>query len=385
MGRIEVVTIGDELVEGRLVDTNAGWMSARLADAGLAVARHTSVGDDRGEIVAALREAAGRSTAVLVSGGLGPTTDDLTARCAAEAARLAVERHPAALAHVETFFAARGRRMSPNNGQQADLPAGCDLLPNPNGTAVGFRVELGRCGLWFMPGVPRELEAMVSDYVLPQLLARLTPDPPLVATLKVFGLGESEVGQRLDGLESGIEPPARLLIQYRATFPEIHVRLVLRGGDGGQLDGLREGAARRLGEHVFAAGGATVETGFAAAAVARLVARGVRVGLAESLTSGRAATLLAESAEADAVLAGGEVGAFPPADCEARAESIRRRLGATHGLAVAGDPAAGEVRIAVASESGTTSRELHYPIDAERLRTLAAYAALALLVRTLQR
>lgn len=385
MARIEILTIGDELVEGRLVDTNGGWMSACLADAGLGVTRHTSVGDDPVEMVAALREAAERSDAVLVSGGLGPTTDDLTARCAAAAAGVAVARHPAALAHVERFFSERGRRMSPNNAQQADLPAGCALLPNPNGTAVGFRIEIGRCGLWFMPGVPRELEAMVSDHVLPQLLGRFAPDPPRVATLKVFGLGESEVGQRLADLADELVPPARLLIQYRATFPEIHVRLVLREGDDELLKRLTEEAGRRLGEHVFAVGGARLDTGFAAAVVADLAAEGVRLAVAEALTSGRIATLLAEAPAVGDVLAGAVIERFGADEVERCAEEIRQRLGASHGVAVTGDPATGAVRIATANGVATTVRELRFPIDAEQLRTLAAYAAITLVRRTLHR
>lgn len=383
MARIEVLTIGDELVEGRLVDTNAGWISERLADAGLAVARHVSVGDDRDEIVDALREAAARSDAVLVSGGLGPTTDDLTARCAAAAAGVAVARHPEALAHVERFFADRGRSMSPNNAQQADLPAGCELLPNPHGTAVGFSVGIGSCRLWFMPGVPRELQAMVDADVLPQLRTRIAANPPLAATLKVFGRGESDVGQLLEGLDAELAPPASLQVQYRATFPEIHLRLVLRGGDEALLARLVDDARHRLGRHVFAVGGDRCETGYAEAVCARLDRAGVRLAAAEALTAGRIALLLAESDLAGRVLLRSEAVPFGVEDATSRAEAARRLDGATHGLAVAGDAAAGTVRVAVAGPATSPVRDLAFPIDAARLRTLAAYAALALLVRTL--
>lgn len=382
MARIEVLTIGDELVEGRLVDTNAGWISERLADAGLAVARHASVGDDHDEIVAALGEAAARSDAVLVSGGLGPTTDDLTARCAAAAAGLEVARHPAALAHVKRFFAERGRDMSPNNAQQADLPAGCELLPNPHGTAVGFSIALGRCRLWFMPGVPRELQAMVDDHVLPRLADRIAATPPLAATLKVFGRGESDVGQLLEGLGADLAPPARLLVQYRATFPEIHVRLVLRDGDDALLAALVDDARGRLGHHVFAVGGPRCDDGYAEAVCARLDRVGVRLAAAEALTAGRVALLLAESDLAGRILVRSEVAPFGVEEAASRAETARRHAGATHGLAVTGDAAAGSVRVAVAGPADTRVRDLAFPIDAARLRTLAAYAALALLVRT---
>ena len=381
MARIEVVTIGDELVEGRLVDTNAGWISARPADEGLAVSRHTSVGDDPDDIVDVLREAASRASAVLVSGGLGPTTDDLTARCAAVAAGVEVVRHPEALEHVERFFAERGRTMSPNNAQQADLPAGCALLPNPRGTAVGFSVEIGGCRLWFMPGVPRELEAMVADLVLPAMRTRFAPETPMVATLKVFGKGESDVGQLLEGLGAGVGPPARLLVQYRATFPEIHVRLVLREGDEELLERLVEDARRRLGRQVFAVGGARCDDRFAEAVCGDLLRHRVRVAIAEGLTAGRVALLLAEAERSGEVLACSETRPFPPDLAAERASEVRDAHGATHGLAVTGDATSGSIRVAVATENGVATRELSFPIDVERLRTLAAYGALTLLRR----
>ena len=383
MARIEILTIGDELLDGRLVDTNAGWMSSRLADAGLEVARHTSVRDDVDELVAVLRELAGRADAVLVSGGLGPTSDDRTAACTAEAFGRAIVRHPEALAHTERFFASRGREMAESNAKQADLPDGCELLPNPHGTACGFRVDADGCRLYFMPGVPHELEAMVTRHVLPDLGERIATEPLRIATLKIFGLGESDVAQRLEGDEPLVAPSGDLTVQYRATFPEIHVRLVLRGGYEDTLVGLRDEAARRIGHHVFATGGAHCDRSFADVVVAELEATGATLAVAEDLAAGGVGALLAESSEARHVVLGGELHPEPNSSAPALATDVRRRHDATLGVAVLPGPDPGGFRAAVSTEAGAQERAMRFPVEPDRLRRLAAYVALTLVRRAL--
>ena len=384
METIEIVTIGDELVEGRLIDTNSAFISDRLTTAGLTVSRHTSVADDPEQIVSALREAAARSQAVLVSGGLGPTTDDLTPRCAATAFDLSIERNRQALEHVEQFFAARGRPMPENNRQQADLPAGCTVLPNPYGTAVGFALERPNCWLAFFPGVPRELRPMLMEQVLPQLSARFSAQPCRVATLKVFGLGESDVGQRLRGLEAGIAHGDHLTIQYRASFPEIHVRLKLRGGDESeQLDVLVNEARKRLGRSLFAVGGERCDTTLGQVVSSALVAAGERVALAEGLPAGRTIALLANDDDLLPAVAGAEVCPFPPDEALNRAWGVRSRFDATLGCAVTGSVATGLVRVVVAGSEDPYQRDLTFPVDPERLRSLAAHVALARLLQAL--
>lgn len=416
MTRIEILTIGDELVEGRLVDTNSAWVSHRLAAEGMAVARHTSIGDDRDEIVAALREVASRSTAVLVSGGLGPTTDDLTAECAGEAFLRPLRRDPAALEHVQQFFSSRGREMSPNNQKQADLPDGSVLLPNPNGTAVGFQLEADGCLFFFMPGVPRELMPMLETSVLPQVRGRVPSIAPQVATLKLFGIGESDVGHRLEGIGKDVPPPARLTIQYRATFPENHVRLVLEGLEPDQghqvLDSLIAEARERLGRWVFAEGHGCVETTFAEVVAAEARRTGARVALVEGCSGGRAAHLMSLVEGTESLLAGSltataaevvtEVLGLQPSQLagnlfgaeltEAMARAARQRFGATHGVAVTGvvseqeatqKAPAGTLWVSASGPRGVIGRRLFFPIDRERLRELAAYAVLAVLRRSL--
>ena len=299
MPRIEIITIGDELIDGRLVDTNAGELSAKLTDLGFHTTEHRSVGDDMDGMVEALRTAAARADAVLVSGGLGPTGDDLTALAAAAAFGLEIARFEEALDHTRRFFTVRGREMPPNNAKQADLPSGCTILPNPEGTAVGFRLDAGSCRLYFMPGVPRELRRMADDSILPDLMDRLTASPPMVASLKIFGKGESEVAQLLDGIGDGVPDGMKLVVQYRATFPEIHVRLVIEGGDhsaaAAVLDRLTDDAQRRLGHHVFAVGGPCLNIDYPSWAAATIVEAGLSVAAAEIASAGALAKLLGTS------------------------------------------------------------------------------------------
>ena len=414
MARIEILTIGDELTEGRLVDTNAAELSERLADRGLAVIRHQSVGDDPERIAETLREAAARSDAVLVSGGLGPTGDDLTAVAAAAAFGLPIVRSPEALEHVRSFFASRGRQMTANNEKQADLPGGCTLLPNPEGTAVGFRLAVERCRLYFMPGVPRELTNMFTESVLPDLESFLTPSPPTVATLKVFGRGESEVAQMLEGLEHDLPAGVRLVVQYRATFPEIHVRLVARGDTTTAAEEaakhLAAQAQQRLGKYLFASGGNLVESSFADHVVESLRRAGRTLAAAESCSGGELAALACSVANSGEVFRGSVVvpgrasqqamlgiedepfeahGPLSAAIAESLARSVRDRLGADIGVATVGSPEGrddqppGTLIVAVANDREVSSRNLLFPVDAERFRRLAAYVALAMVVRTI--
>jgi nicotinamide-nucleotide amidase len=404
MPRIEILTIGDELIEGRLVDTNAGELSAKLADLGLGVAEHRSVGDDMDEMVRVLRSAADRADVVLVSGGLGPTSDDLTAAAAATAFGLEIERSEEALEHTRRFFVDRGRVMPPTNEKQADLPAGCAILPNPEGTAVGFSVDFNECRLYFMPGVPREIRTMVDESVIPDLVGRFSPKPPLIATLKIFGKGESEVAHSLQGLEDLAPHEARLTVQYRATFPEIHLRLIVECDDrqsGSEvLDTLAEDAARRIGRHVFAVGGAKLETNFPAFVAASLAGAGATLAAAEIASGGRAAQMLGTTENGRRVLRGGLVAAdatilaqqlaTEASTATAAAESVRDRFRSDFGMATFGwvdgsnGHRPGELVVAAAGPTGGKRRELHFPIDADRFQRLAAYAALGLVARMIE-
>ncbi|MGA9865084.1 MAG: competence/damage-inducible protein A, partial [Acetobacteraceae bacterium] len=161
--RIEIICTGDEVLTGKIVNTNFGYMAQKLEDVGLSVAWETTVGDDRANLLEAFRLAASRADAVIVNGGLGPTVDDLSQEIAAQAAGVELALDEAWLARMESFFERRGRVMSANNRKQAMLPAGAEMLDNPIGTACGFAVTIGGARFFFTPGVPRELRRMLEE------------------------------------------------------------------------------------------------------------------------------------------------------------------------------------------------------------------------------
>jgi nicotinamide-nucleotide amidase len=400
---------------GRLVDTNAATLSERLIVEGLPVVRHTTVGDDRHEIVAGLREAAGRRRAVLVSGGLGPTSDDITAECAAEAFGVSLVRSPDALRHVQQFFASRGREMSPNNEKQADLPTGAVILPNPRGTAVGFRLSTDGCDLYFMPGVPRELVGMFEEEVLPHVRTFLTGAPRRVAQLKVFGLGESDVARKLEGLDGELPGDARLTVQYRATFPEIHVRLVLDDANDHRAEGLLEAltaeARGRLEKAVFATGGTRLETSFPGQVVAELRNSGLRLAAIDGATGGVLGRLVSQTPDSADVFLGGIVAPCPrtlgsvigvateSVDIDGEgigglarqmAAAVRDRFGADLGVSLLGAPAPearpleGSLTIAIATGTDRALRQYTFPVEGDRFRVLAAYVALGQVRRAMR-
>src|ERR671923_2115081 len=155
--RIEIICTGDEVLTGKIVNTNFSYMSQKLEDVGLSVRWETTVGDDRDSLLRAFQLAAERADAVIVNGGLGPTVDDLSQEIAAQAAGVDLVLHEEWLTTMEAFFQRRSRVMSPNNRKQAMLPVTAEILDNPIGTACGFALDIGRARFFFTPGVPREL------------------------------------------------------------------------------------------------------------------------------------------------------------------------------------------------------------------------------------
>ena len=170
--RIEIICTGDEVLTGKIVNTNFSYMAQKLEDFGLSVTSGTIVGDDREELVAAFRLSGERADAVIVNGGLGPTVDDLSQEIAARAAGVELVLNEDWLQRMEDFFRRRNRFMSPNNRKQAMLPTTAEILDNPIGTACGFALDIGKARFFFTPGVPRELRRMLEEQIIPRLLAR---------------------------------------------------------------------------------------------------------------------------------------------------------------------------------------------------------------------
>jgi nicotinamide-nucleotide amidase len=195
-----ILTIGDELVLGQTVDTNSAWLSRQLAAIGCNVAAHMTVSDSQADIEQAIRYAAGRCDCLLVSGGIGPTADDLTRQAMAAVMGVELEPDHGWLARLDEFFQARGRPMPAINRIQAMIPRGADLIDNPAGTASGIHAVIGACHIFILPGVPGEMQIMFERDVLPQIRARADGGVILSRTLHTFGPGESAVAEMLGDL-----------------------------------------------------------------------------------------------------------------------------------------------------------------------------------------
>ena len=398
MIRFDIVSQGEELVSGATVDTNAGWICQKLKERGFTAGRITVVGDELDEIRDALSEAAGRARIVICTGGLGPTSDDLTTEAAGNAFNRALAVDPTALAQVEDRYRSRNRPMPPANRKQAILPAGASLLENLWGTAPGYRLDVEQpepCHLYFLPGVPSEMKRMFDAHVLPDLALRYQLPPKRTLLFRCVGLAESEAAERMAGVAQ-----IGVVVGYRANLPEIHVKLHLEPGVDEKP--LIEDTLERLGDYVFTVGGGPL----AEVVGRRLEVRRETVATAESCTAGRIAADITSVAGASGWYVGGAVvyansekvrqcdveqtlidaqGAVSEAVARALAEGIRARTGATWGLAVTGiagpgggspDKPVGTVHMAVAGPSGTVHRRIHLPFD--RTRNLQMTTALAL-------
>jgi nicotinamide-nucleotide amidase len=380
---IEVICTGDEVLTGKIVNSNFSWISQKLEDFGFSVRWGTTVGDDRETLLAAFVHAGERADAVIVNGGLGPTIDDLSQEIAAKAAGVGLVLSEEWLARMEEFFRRRSRVMPPNNRKQAMLPEGAELIDNPIGTACGFAVTIGKARFFFTPGVPREMRRMVEEQIVPRLLER--SGTQAVIHLKRFhsyGIGESHADSLLSGVES-IVPDGSVKLGFRAHYPQLETKLTVRGIDRDDIERklgpLQAEVRRRLGNFVVAEDDGTLE-GVILAALQRA---GASLAMVETFTGGQMAARVSSLPGAEKILHRSlvvrdkdELGAaFPVAGigatraftcemAEAVARDARRAGGATHALAmlIDLDDAADGIEfgaglyVGIASEAGTLSR-----------------------------
>ncbi|MDF1565604.1 MAG: CinA family nicotinamide mononucleotide deamidase-related protein [Deltaproteobacteria bacterium] len=287
--RVEILSIGNELLSGAIVDTNSAWMAERLYALGARVEAMHTVADELEAVAEVLRRTAARCDLILCTGGLGPTEDDLTAEAAALAAGVALERNAEAAAQVTEVVSGYGLAVTERQLGQADLPAGSAVLRNHHGTAPAFALTIGACEALFFPGPPRELQPLFEREVPPRLPAGSARS---ALQLRTFGRSES----RLADLVRAIELPAGVELGYQVAFPEILLRLLSPIG-AEREEGARqveEAAARleaALGELVYARGELDFPTFFGEA----LATRGLKLALAESCTGGYAAKLLTDA------------------------------------------------------------------------------------------
>lgn len=232
MLNVEMLSTGDEVLHGQIIDTNAAWLADFFFNQGLPLTRRNTVGDDLDALVAILRERSEQADVLIVNGGLGPTSDDLSALAAATAKGEGLILHPEWLETMTRFFAERGRPMAESNRKQAEIPASAEMINNPVGTACGFAIQLNRCLMFFTPGVPSEFKVMVEQEILPRLRQRFTlPDPPVCLRMTTFGRSESELAQSLNLLTL----PPGVVMGYRSSMPIIELKLT---GPANQRDAM---------------------------------------------------------------------------------------------------------------------------------------------------
>lgn len=291
----EILATGDEIRTGALIDSNSAHIAGVLEEAGVEVVRLNAVGDDLVRLKAVLSEIGARADLAVVTGGLGPTVDDLSAQAAAAAAGVGLVEDSSALAAIASFYRRRNRPLNPSACKQALLPQGSEMLPNPVGTAPGFSLSIGACRFFFLPGVPFEMRRMLAEQVLPAIDCRRGPGREYrrVRTFSCFGLTESLTGERVAGV-AGRFPEVRLGL--RARFPEVQVKLYTSADSdetaAGRLDAAAAWVRERLGEVLFSEAGEPME-----AVVGRLLRdRRATLAAAESCTGGLLASLMTDVA-----------------------------------------------------------------------------------------
>jgi nicotinamide-nucleotide amidase len=407
----EIIAVGSELLTPFRQDTNSLYLTGKLNDLGTEVRFKTIVGDDAARLAEVFRCALGRSQLIILIGGLGPTEDDVNREVVAEVLGRPLHEEPEIRRRIEARFARFGRAMSPNNLRQAMVPEGAEWLENHNGTAPGLWIEHEGAAIVLLPGPPREMEAMFDAACLPRL-ERVAP-PAVVRTLvlKVIGLAESEVDQRIAPIYKVYANPQTTIL---ATPGGIEVHLRARTESGAKANDLLDDLAVKietaLGEHVFSTSGETLEE-----IVGRYLAlRHKTLAVAESCTGGLLSERLTRVPGSSNYFLGGVVcysndlktrlagvpaklieenGAVSKPVAMALAEGVRRNTGASIGLGITGiagpgggtvEKPAGLVFIALADERGAQVREFRFPGDRERVRNLSTTAALEMIRRRIR-
>ena len=410
--KISTLSIGDELLCGQVIDTNAGTIAALLQTEGLRIQRHLAVGDKESDIIEALNYLNRVSDAIIVTGGLGPTADDVTALAAANATGRDLALHEEARTHVRTMSGKLENLLfCPLTDKQSMIPTTSELIPNPTGTACGFHFTHNDCFMFFMPGVPSEMIVMLRETVMPFLLGRV----PLArvirsVSLNLFGPCEAEVGELLLGIA---RPEQGLSLGICVTFPWMKVTLRAEADSEDAAIALLapavESARERVQEYCFSTGDVSID-----AVVAGLFReRCLTLALAESCSGGLIAKRITDIPGCSAYFSEGIVtysnaaksrllgvtaellakfGAVSSECADAMAQGVRLASGSDLGLAVTGiagpdggsvEKPVGTVFIALAAAEGCWSRCFQFNGSRDEIRTMTAWNALDWLRRYL--
>lgn len=415
MTRAWIISIGTELTLGQTVDTNSAWLAAQLAERGFRVTRHVTLADELADIIQSLRDGMSQCDLIAISGGLGPTEDDLTRAAMAGAAGVELLRNDESLRQIREYFTRVNRPMTAANESQADLPCGAEALPNRCGTAPGIWMRIGSAFAFAMPGVPFEMKQMFEHEVAPRL-ANLASGRTIVSRkLNCFGAGEAAIGEQIrDLMRRGRNPEVGTTAQLGVIGIRINAQAADAESAARMLDDTEAELHRRFGSLIFGVGDETL----AVAAGRLLTERGETVCTAESCTGGLVAKQLTDVAGSSSYFLGGAVtysneaktallgvdakliasfGAVSEEVARSMAAGARTRFGATYSVAITGiagpgggTPAkpVGLVYVAVADECGVEAHELRLPEQSPRgvIRERSAASALNLVrLRILER
>lgn len=411
--RAEILCVGTELLLGQIIDTNAAYIGSRLARAGIDVLQKQTVGDNLQRIISCIQGALARSDVLIITGGLGPTTDDLTREAIAGALGVEVENRPELEAELRAFFAGRGSRLNANNLRQAQLPQGARAIPNPIGTAPGVWAQTAEGQQIFaIPGVPREMKMMLDEAIVPALLEKLEGQRQIILsrTLRSFGVGESALAEPLEDILVNSQNPTVAPLIFSNT--EVHLRVTAKAKNDEEGENLLNSMEillrERIGSSIF---GRDEET-LASVIIDLLRHRQSTLAVAESLTGGLTQTLITEVPGASDVLQGGVVaysneikeqilGVSPTLIeahsevsrevAEAMAQGARQRFGSDFALSLTGEAGprpnskaeVGTVWIGLANGTRTEAFRREYHGDRDAIRRRAAHAALDILRRRL--
>jgi nicotinamide-nucleotide amidase len=402
----EILATGDEICLGSVIDSNAAYIAVSLDEIGVEVTRHNCVGDDMKDLVSILSEIGARADIAVITGGLGPTVDDLTAEAAAAAAGIDLEVNENALLSMEKYFSRFSRKVSGSDNKQALLPAGATPIINNCGTAPGFIIKIDKCRCYFLPGVPKEMEKMISESVIPDILAYRGDEKSftLRKELSLFGLPEALVNEKLKGFDL-LFPIVKL--GMLARFPVITVKLTATGTDKERLthDINKAGiwCAEKLGDKIFSLEGRSMESEVAWF----LTKNKATIAVAESCTGGLVSHLLTNVAgSSDYFLFSGVTysneakqkvlgvseetlktyGAVSEETVREMAIGVRRISGSTYGLATSGiagptggtdEKPMGTVCIGISTKEETVAYTFFSPFK-ERLSNKQIFAICAL-------
>lgn len=389
--RAELLTIGDEILYGQILNTNSQWMGEELSRVGIRVIRNTTVGDVAEEIMSAFAEAEQRADIVLITGGLGPTNDDLTKPCLAKYFNCEMRIHEEALAEVTEFFASRGRPLTEVNRMQAVLPVCCEKVTNRLGTAPGMWFQRNGKVFVSMPGVPHEMKTMMTEIVIPRLLKTFRTPTIHHTIIRTVGIGESFLAERIKAWESALPPHIRLA--YLPGVGEVKLRLTGFSENAvsvfEEMRKLTEQVHDLAGEYIYALGDDPLEV-----AVGKMLReRGLSLSMAESCTGGYLAHMITSVPGSSEYFAGSIVaysnevkvrelgvseetlaqhGAVSEATIKEMAENVRKKFNTDIGVATSGvagpsggsaEKPVGTVWIAYADRDKTVTRLLRLSKD----------------------